>query len=207
MFKYTVILSIPVVFAGAILIPNNAFAARQKACLKEDGSVVIKRRCRAKKGEAVLNLSDISATLQGPKGEKGDQGEDGPLVSTLPSGVTLRGDFFATETALGANQLAASSQSFGFEFVEAPQAHYMFQGMDATTECPGTPDLPEAAPGHLCVYEKTSFAPGDTGITSGLENSPGPGTRVASKYGFTVYARSQVAGTFFVRGSWAATAP
>ncbi|MDC0359078.1 collagen-like protein [Oligoflexia bacterium] len=213
------------------LMSNVASAAPRKACVKQDSSVVVKRRCKAKRGESPLNLAMISAQTVGPKGaqgvkgdtgdsgdqgvkgdkgdqgDKGDRGADGPLVSSLPSAVTIRGDFYASMQALGAGQVVFDSHSFGFEFSTAPAAHYMRANLPPTSVCPGTPSQPEAAPGHLCVYENSSFAPGDVGITSGLEFSPTNGTLVASRFGFAVYARSQVAGIFYVRGTWAATAP
>ena len=71
----TVIVSLYVtaVLAG----PQPAFAARQKVCVKPDGKVVIKRKCKLSKSETELNLADISLTLQGEQGIQGPQGEQG----------------------------------------------------------------------------------------------------------------------------------
>ncbi|MDC0359067.1 collagen-like protein [Oligoflexia bacterium] len=68
-----------------LVIPNTAYAGRQKACVKEDGSVVIKRKCKTKKNESELNLSNLANTVQGAPGAKGESGEPGPQGAPGPS--------------------------------------------------------------------------------------------------------------------------
>ena len=48
---------------------------------------------------------------------------------------------------------AAESISFGIELTAAPTGHVILDGDTPPAECPGTFDDPQAAPGHLCVYE------------------------------------------------------
>ncbi|MCB0334219.1 MAG: collagen-like protein [Bdellovibrionales bacterium] len=67
---------------------EDAHALNSKVCLKSNGSLVVKRRCSAKKGESTLSLGDISASIQseaGPQGPKGDSGAAGPQG---PQGAT-----------------------------------------------------------------------------------------------------------------------
>lgn len=55
------------------------------ACVQENGTVKIKRKCKAKKGEQVLSLNLVAANVSGepgPKGPKGDKGDPGQVTNT-----------------------------------------------------------------------------------------------------------------------------
>ncbi len=103
-----------------VTTPPAALAARQKACVKEDGRVVIKRRCRENKKESPLNLLDIATSIQGeagPQGPQGIQGSQGGAGQPGPQGEQgLQGDpgvsnYLRTEEQfndiLNANELAS----------------------------------------------------------------------------------------------------
>ena len=66
-------------------------------------------------------------------------------------------------------------------------AHVVAEGGPPTAQCPGTVDAPQAAPGHLCVYEG--------------------GTVSADRFGWVAQISSVAAGAFQSRGTWAVTAP
>ena len=56
---------------------DDANAAKQNVCVKSDGSTVVKRRCRSKRGETKFNALEFAESLVGPQGPKGDTGPQG----------------------------------------------------------------------------------------------------------------------------------
>jgi hypothetical protein len=88
---------------------------------------------------------------QGPKGDpgvKGDPGPPGPYPAVLASGKTIKGAFYLTTTV--------TSYSFGFSLPSVPTVHVRPFGASASAECPGSAADPQAAPGHLCLYQSNS---------------------------------------------------
>lgn len=91
----------------------------------------------------------------GPEGPKGPEGPPGPTETTLPSGQTLTGVWgFKTDEGAGNYPVPIS---FPLRVTPAPAAfetstNYIPFGASATTECPGTVEDPEAAPGEFCLY-------------------------------------------------------
>ena len=135
---------------------------------------------------------------QGPKGDTGTQGatgEPGPFPGTLPAGKTLRGTY-AIGGASG-QSFAFDNISFGFTFASAPNARFVLVGAAPPAECPGTSANPEAAPGHICVYERYQS---NRGALS--RDDAGP-----NKQGTALYATPAGAGTYYTVGVWAATSP
>jgi hypothetical protein len=59
----------------------------------------------------------------------------------------------------------------------------------------GSATVPEAAPGHLCVYENA-----DRTNTSGIEEN------LTTTSGSTIFINADAAGVFYSYGSWAVTA-
>src|SRR5262249_50941084 len=119
-------------------------------CVNKKG-VVLRRDSECKRKEQGLQLSDFGA--QGPKGDKGDPG---PFVGTLPSGQTLRGAFFMNLPASSGGQEVGTSVSFGFQLASEPTVHFVTQGTTPPAECPGTSAAPAAVPGHFCMFENSA---------------------------------------------------
>jgi hypothetical protein len=149
----------------------------------------------------------------GAKGDKGDtgaqgvqglQGPPGPFPDgPVPSGKTIRGNFAtAGVRSGGAFTVAYEGISFGFALASAPTPHYIAGGTTPPAQCPGTPDAPAAAAGHLCVYESSAFG----GILS-REVCTGSSCSAANPYGAWIRIEANVDGAFGVRGTWAVTAP
>jgi hypothetical protein len=90
---------------------------------------------------------------------------------------------------------AGSGTTFGFRFAAEPVAHLIQMGDPAPAECPGTAVLPEADPGHLCIYEDS------------VTNTQGIMPNSVEVTGATIFILSDAAGSFFSFGTWAATAP
>lgn len=86
--RYSALLCIALI----ILLPSASIAGPLRACLRSDsGKVLIKRRCKASKGEQEVNaelLQGLGATQVGPQGPKGDKGDKGNTGSQGPPGIT-----------------------------------------------------------------------------------------------------------------------
>lgn len=136
---------------------------------------------------------------------RGRTGATGPgLFSTVPSGKTLTGNFLVTlpyqngGVGLGlVNFQEAFSGRLAAEWVPAGQT---------TANCPGTYQVPTAAPGHFCAYIDAVY--GD--VQPILDPAPTPSS--PSGYTGTMGAMLSIDAhapnpAAYAQGSWAATAP
>ncbi len=139
---------------------------------------------------------------QGPQGPKGEQGPAGTTGYTefLPSGKTEKGSWDLTvpaaNPALG-KPIAQTSISFVIPLEAEPQVHFLQPNAPAkTTECPGTAENPEAAPGQLCVYAQEGInAPSEIIVSAHVF-----GARISNN----PFASDEPGGVEY--GSWAVTA-
>ena len=100
--------AIPFAIALSFVLPASAFAGG-KACIKADGSVVVKRKCKANKGEQQLNINLVAAAAQGPAGPKGDTGSAGATGATGAQGG--KGDTGDTGPGFEGIELATNATS------------------------------------------------------------------------------------------------
>jgi hypothetical protein len=108
---------------------------------------------------------------------------------------TIRGTFDVIGRTDFVGDIRTGAASFGFTLGSVPAAHVLAPDDAATAECPGSADLPKAAPGQLCVYEESHFASGGIGIS-------------AARFGFTYTVASDVKSVdipFGASGAWAVT--
>ena len=162
-------------------------------------------------GKTPLRVNAAAGTAAGLSADELDGKDSGdffPARGNLPDGTTLRGNFEIDGDAdqdtgtSDSHSVASNAISFGFALASAPQAHTIDVNEAPPAECPGTASSPEAAPGHLCVYESYEENERDPGWNSY------PNTLNTTPYGTGLYTQSQDAGGFFVsRGTWAVTAP
>ena len=173
---------VAVVLVGSLVLPTRA--AAQLVCRKtsQSGKVVYKLRdaCKLDKGEVVA--VDLSAPVD-------------TVPDPLPSGKTVRGSYNLGGTAGTGNDLASTAVSFGFRLAAEPTIHLIQMGDPPPAECPGSFALPEASPGHLCIYEDS------------VTNTQGIMLNSVEATGATIFIRSNAAGDFFSFGTWAASAP
>jgi collagen type II alpha len=139
----------------------------------------------------------------GAQGVQGIQGPPGPYPDQMPAGKTARGTWAMYGTDAG---ILMTQISFGFRLSAAPTSHIIPVGGPSPPECPGTVTNPQAAAGHLCVYE------GDVANVSSvvtcdttLGGCGPPGTTNAEGAGVVGYPAA--AGAAYMIGTWAATAP
>jgi hypothetical protein len=140
----------------------------------------------------------------GPQGAKGDKGDPGS-IAVVPSGKTIRGVYVLSfDAAAGAG---TTSFSFGATLPSAPAAppaNFIDVGEGPTASCPGSAGNPQAAPGHLCVYEAHQSHT-DQGATI-FHPSSGI-TYQSDAYGAGLWKTSVGPGRAESYGTWAATAP
>jgi hypothetical protein len=85
----------------------------------------------------------------------------------------------------------------------SPTAHFVAKGATPPPECPGSVFLPQAAPGHLCVYERPVSS--DTGVNAiSVCNF---NCLNADRFGAMVRGSSTRSGLVLTDGTWAVTAP
>jgi hypothetical protein len=121
--------------------------------------------------------------------------------STLTSGQTERGDYSAWGVAggyLGAFATFPIPLTAG---LDSSHVHFIASGGTPPAECPGTHNSPEAASGHLCVYE-TSHGNSALGRIDSTSNGLGPAT---DRYGFGIYFTTSGSGGAWSYGTWAVT--
>ena len=124
--------------------------------------------------------------------------------SNVPRGTTLRGVFAieGRDAVPTFPDLRTAAISFGYTLASAPTPHFIVAGMPTPSQCPGTASAPQAAVGHLCVYEASRGNILNVSIANPISNTAG-----ATRYGAELIAESNLDGFFTTQGSWAVTAP
>lgn len=160
---------------------------------------------------------------QGPQGAAGPQGPAGPSAyEPIPSGKTVRGVIgFDREMKVDEyNYLYGSFQSTAPVAVPSEKVvikatpALLFacgnntnclvaadRASSAQSQCPGTAEIPLAAPGYVCIYPTVLTNPG----TDGLEGVALEGGNV--RVGFAMYFWAPVKGRQYFEATWAYTAP
>ena len=199
---------------AALKLPSNSVGAKQ---IKRNAvtSPKVKNGSLLKSDFKAGQLPAGARGPQGAKGEKGDKGDaglngtngtngtPGPLVDTLPSGKTLRGIYAMGTHASGPSHYISGAISFPFPLASAPTPHVIGDGQTPPAECPGNEGNPQAAAGHLCVYEASKLN------TSGPPETcdPTSGCPSVNRHGVGIQIFAAGAGVFNSSGTWAVTAP
>lgn len=141
---------------------------------------------------------------QGIQGIQGIQGPAGPFPDPLTAGKTIRGNWSVWEHGVTAGFYTVAGIDFAFRLPAPPTPHYINAGAPATAECPGSVIDPQAAPGHLCVYES-----GQSNAAQRRTCDPelsGCVFASSNREGIAVAISATANGTVWAIGSWAATA-
>ena len=187
---------------GAIFAAAMTILASLAGSSRVESAVVI---CRAKNKLRLRVDACKARETQVDAAELGVVGPPGPFTEELPSGKTLRGTFFMTGEAAGADEEAGTHITFGFALSAAPTPHFIVQGVTPPTQCPGNAGSPAAQPGHLCIYESFRLNAKDEGLCSvGGATTVCPG---AGPLGAGLFVFSASSGRFQSAGTWAVTAP
>ena len=119
-----------------------------------------------------------------------------------PAQPLYRGTYFMSA---GPNAVASTSISFGATFPSQPAVHFIPAGAAVPLGCSGTSAAPNAAPGHLCVFEFSS----SLGAVSIVRQNLTSGADVfgAAMYAFAGAARGEGLGSWAARPDGAITNP
>jgi hypothetical protein len=123
---------------------------------------------------------------------------------TLPSGATIRGTYNMYDEAHINEDATSDSISFGYTLASTPTVHVIEEGESLTIQCPQrgdefTGEVPEAAPGFLCIYEWDEENERDGSGYPFISNT--------NRTGIGIALRSESTGIFYSEGVWAVTAP
>jgi hypothetical protein len=186
------------------------------ACYKKRAGIVriVAKRTRCRRGERRLSWNTVGPPgaggrngLNGANGLNGSNGLNGltGFTSTLPSGKSEQGVYAATGTA-SSGMPAWVPVSFVIPLAAAlPAASVsaIAPGGAPTAECPGSPRAPQAAPGHLCVYEAANFNTSGPLIFNPATEEGEPGS---GPYGFVVrFSPTVKTSDWGGYGTWAVT--
>jgi|GEM_PF-5175612 len=138
-----------------------------------------------------------------PKGPRGATGPAGIYPEQLTSGKTLSRPFGTSDFATAANQYQYEAITFPIPLASAPTPVFLGVGDPPNSNCPGSPEAPQALPGYLCFYESASD--GGSIIIFDPVGVGTPGT--SGKAGTLLRMAATAAGSYSTRGYWAVTAP
>jgi hypothetical protein len=129
---------------------------------------------------------------------------------TLPSGKTEIGTYAIDFTDSSGSTPGSVAITFPFPLASAPSVggsgspDFIASGGQPTVDCPGSAANPQAASGHLCVYELYSSKVLARCVAKTTDDYVCDAT---SKWGAVVNVQSTTAGRVTSVGTWAVTAP
>jgi hypothetical protein len=134
----------------------------------------------------------------------GENLEDVLPGGALPSGATIRGTYNLYDEAHINEDATSDSISFGYTLASKPTVQVIEEGDSLTDQCPQrgsefTGEVPEAAPGYLCIYEWDE--------ENERDGSGYPFITTTNRTGTGITLRSEGTGIFYSQGAWAVTAP
>jgi hypothetical protein len=128
-----------------------------------------------------------------------------PAPAGVRRPVTLRGVYAVIFDAAAPSALGTTPLAFGRLWPVTPSiepADIIGVGATPTARCPGTAAAPQAAPGVLCIYERTHV----NIVTIGVRTDNNP-VSAAEPFGAFLFARANAAGTVSAIGVWAMSLP
>lgn len=134
-------------------------------------------------------------------------GVPGPVTGELPSGATLRGTYSEDSSTAGG---VATPVSFGLRLASAPTVHVVPLGGPKPAECQGTVYVPEASPGHLCIYRHREVGFGVPQVLAlAKPDKPDLATVDTGKSGVVgaLLSFTSSGSSNYAQGTWAVTAP
>ena len=114
----------------------------------------------------------------------------GPLLDELPSGSTLRGKLRFSGHANSMIETWIVPMNFAFPLPTSS----LVVNFGPSFNCPGSADMPEAAPGFFCLYSIS-----ESNVNFVLS--------VPDRFHAIATLTTLAIGTFSINGNWAATAP
>ena len=158
-----------------------------------------------------LNPGTLAGTWRDDWGNTGNFVFNPPApVAGSPRRLTMRGDYIIDYPAPAGSSQGAASFAFARQLASAPvavAANVITVGSAPTANCPGSFTAPEAAPGHLCVYERARG--GTISSLRIINNSTNQfDSTTPTGFGIVINANNPAPAPFtFSLGRWAVTVP
>lgn len=119
----------------------------------------------------------------------------------LPTGTTLRGEYQMTNSQPAWYWFG---HSWPGVLTGSLTSHYIDDDDPIPAECPGTVTAPEAAPGHICIFENSSDGGlDDVHVTTSMTGTTG----TDYPFGFSLFKNNGGAAGAYAYGTWAMTVP
>jgi hypothetical protein len=151
---------------------------------------------------ATVTPAALTGTWTDEYGNAGTFSFNAPSPATgSPRPVTLRGSYTARVNNSASTTTGTTDISYGRLLPFTPQPRVIRFGMPVSAECPGTGAVPQAAPGFLCVYERS----GDN-VSGVAVLSSEFGVNVTDRVGAVLVTGAGV-GSSHSSGTWAVTLP
>ncbi|MCD6639389.1 MAG: hypothetical protein LT071_05690 [Nocardioides sp.] len=188
--------AIGVVVGGGLMVVTPAGATVQQAAAT-NWAKIWKQKLRPLADKRFYTKGQ-SDTRFARKGSSFTKAESEARYADAPT--LIRGGWGASGYTNGAGNLE-SPIDFGVTLSAPPEAHYVLPGAAPSTACPGTLAAPDAAPGHLCVYEQSSGGGLDARMLCSLRGVCGAG--VDAFGGFVIAFDNTAGADRWMRGTWA----
>lgn len=194
--RHVVALAIGVVVGGGLMVVTPAGATVQQAAAT-NWAKIWKQKLRplADKRFYTKGQSDTRFARNGSSFTKAESEARYADALTL-----IRGGWGASGYTNGAGNLE-SPIDFGVTLSAPPESHIVLPGDTPSTACPGTLVAPDAAPGHLCVYEQSSGGGLQPRMLCSLGGFCGGG--VDAFGGFVIAFDTTGGADRWMRGTWA----
>jgi hypothetical protein len=154
---------------------------------------------------ATVTLAALSGTWTDDFGNAGTFAFNAPSPAPgLERPATVRGNYAQFYKPSATNDFRALPLNFGLAFSSPLTAIVRPIGAAPTAECPGSSSNPQAAPGHLCVYERYRLNVwGSIAVCNVINATCG----TTDRHGAILEVYVEVAGTHLsAQGTWAASA-
>lgn len=188
-------------------------AARGTAHQNPDGTIglgiaVTRPDGRLLQTSASISLGSFAGTWSDNYGNSGTFIFNPAAPAGPPRAITVRGVYAVNYRAVATGDSSVSPFSFGETLTAAPvavAANFIKVGQPPTPDCPGSAAFPQAAAGHLCVYEQLGInvAASRCIVRTGTSFS----CHFAERYGAGVFTQAIAAGAAGSQGTWAVTIP
>lgn len=154
-----------------------------------------------------LNITTLNGTWTDDWGNSGTFVFNPPLPVSAPARrLTMRGEWSVIFPAASASSEGTSSISFPRQLPSAPSAvatNVIPVGGPPTANCPGSVADPQAAPGHVCLYERVRSNADSVRLWSAVTGQ----YEQASTVGFGIISNATAAGNVYTYGRWAVSVP
>lgn len=147
---------------------------------------------------AVLNWGHIWKTQLQPRADQRYYTKQQATKLFAPKPKVIRGTYDVVGVATAPGQEIGTSISYGVTISAPPAVHYIAFGDLLPSGCAGSPDVPDAHPGNLCIFESDNQNASSRRVFD-AQNTSGE----SATFGANIAIDATGAGQVRVYGTWA----